>query len=88
MEETRNIKRVGNYSTSQADTDDCEYCHNAKFATVIIDGLCLDCYLIEAIKQCKAAFATMGNNTRESHTRDWCEEKFAELCEILRNIET
>ena len=46
MEETRTIKRVGNYSTSQADQEDCKHCHNADYGTVIIDGLCLACYEI------------------------------------------
>lgn len=43
MEETRNIARVGNYSTEQAHPEDCNGCHSAKFATIIVDGLCLDC---------------------------------------------
>lgn len=45
MEETRIIKRVGNYSTFQAKPNDCIICNNAKYATVIIDDICLDCTL-------------------------------------------
>jgi len=45
-QETRVIKRVGNYSTSQAYITDCTVCKNAKFGTVIIDGVCLDCLLM------------------------------------------
>lgn len=45
MEETRIIKHVGNYSYSQATPEDCEICHNAKYGTVLIDKLCLDCYI-------------------------------------------
>ena len=45
MEETRIIKRVGNYSTSQANPEDCNICHNAKWATILINNVCLDCYL-------------------------------------------
>jgi len=48
-EETRIITRVGNYSIGQSYPEDCIKCHNAKYATVIIDGLCLDCYLEECI---------------------------------------
>ena len=44
MEESKIIKRVGNYSTSQASPGDCVKCHKAKFGTMIIDGVCLDCY--------------------------------------------
>jgi len=43
-EETRRIQIVGNYSMPQAGVEDCVRCHNAKFATVIVDGLCLDCW--------------------------------------------
>lgn len=39
----RIIERVGNYSTCKAEPEDCQRCHNAAFATIIIDGLCLDC---------------------------------------------
>ena len=59
-EETRIIKRVGNYSTSQATTEDCIQCSNAKFGTIIIDGLCLDCLLIprdERIKELEILLA-------------------------------
>ena len=49
-EETRIIKRVGNYSTNQAEPGDCIICQNANFGTVIIDKICLDCYLMLAIK--------------------------------------
>jgi len=44
MEETRIIKRVGNYLTIQANTEDCIKCKNAKFATILINDLCLGCY--------------------------------------------
>lgn len=42
-EETRIITRVGNYSTAQASPEDCKRCHNAKYGTVIINDLCLNC---------------------------------------------
>ena len=45
MEEIRNIKRVGNYSMGQAEPEDCAKCHSAVWGTIIIDGLCLDCYV-------------------------------------------
>lgn len=45
MEEKRIIKRVGNYSMSQAEPTDCIICKNAMYGTVIIDGLCLSCCL-------------------------------------------
>jgi len=44
MEETRTIKRVGNYSTMQGNPEDCTRCGNAQYGTIIIDGLCLDCF--------------------------------------------
>lgn len=50
MEENRVIKRVGGYSTMQAEPEECYKCKDAKFGTVIIDGLCLDCLLAEARK--------------------------------------
>lgn len=43
-EETRIIRRVGGYSTQQAYPEDCKRCHDAALATVIIDGLCLNCF--------------------------------------------
>ena len=50
MEENRLIARVGNYSTRQAYPSDCTNCHDAKYATVIIDSLCLDCFVNAKIK--------------------------------------
>lgn len=44
MEESRIIEIVGSYSKRQVNREDCIVCHNARFATVVIDGLCLDCY--------------------------------------------
>ena len=49
MEETRIIKRVGNYSYTEAYPEDCKVCHNAKYATVLIDGVCLDCLIKKSI---------------------------------------
>jgi len=43
-EETRIIRRIGNYSTSQALQEDCIICHNALCGTILIDGICLSCY--------------------------------------------
>lgn len=43
MEETRSIGFVGRYSFKQLSPEDCKKCKDAKWATVIIDGLCLDC---------------------------------------------
>ena len=47
MEEDRSIRIVGNYSLYQAAPEDCIECKNAKYATVLIDGKCLDCLLSE-----------------------------------------
>lgn len=44
MEEKKIIRRVGNYTTGYARQEECKRCKNAKFATVLIDDLCLDCY--------------------------------------------
>jgi hypothetical protein len=45
MEETRSIKIVGRYSVGQANPEDCQTCHNATWATTLIDGICLDCFI-------------------------------------------
>ena len=45
MEDVRIVKRVGNYSTAQAEPEDCKVCGDAKYATVLIDDTCLDCLL-------------------------------------------
>jgi len=50
MEETRSIEVVGNYGFSQADEEDCQQCHKAKMGTVLIDGLCIDCFKINTIE--------------------------------------
>jgi hypothetical protein len=42
-EELRYIGRVGYYSTSQLDPTDCKGCGDARWATVIVGDLCLDC---------------------------------------------
>lgn len=39
------FKRVGRYSMGQANPEDCKSCHNAKWATVLANGVCLDCLL-------------------------------------------
>lgn len=44
-EDSRIVKRVGAYTTNQAEQNDCERCHDATWGTVLIDGLCLDCYV-------------------------------------------
>ncbi len=44
MEESKTIKRVGNYSTQQANPEDCVMCHNARFGTIVVGEVCLDCY--------------------------------------------
>ncbi len=51
MEETRIIKRVGNYSTTQAKPTDCILCQNALWGTVIIDNVCLECMEKDLIRQ-------------------------------------
>lgn len=37
------IKVVGNYRHSQAEPTDCAKCHNAKWGSVLIDGICAEC---------------------------------------------
>jgi len=45
-EETSVIKSVGR-PLEQATPEDCKKCHNAKIGTIIINGLCLDCFLAQ-----------------------------------------
>ena len=51
MEDTRTFKIVGGYSVTQADIHDCVRCHDAKYATILIDGLCLDCHEKKVIEK-------------------------------------
>lgn len=45
-EETRILKIVGAYSISigEVKPEDCIKCHNAKWGTILIDDVCLDCF--------------------------------------------
>lgn len=45
MDENRGFMRVGSYSTPQAYPEDCIKCKNAKYGTILIDKICLDCVL-------------------------------------------
>ena len=62
-EETRIIKRVGRYVTNQAYPEGCTKCGDAKFGTIIIDELCLDCLLDEVSREvAKKAYNEARNN--------------------------
>jgi len=52
MSETKlRIIKVGSYSQSKsADPQDCKVCHDAKWGTVIIEGVCTECLLAELSK--------------------------------------
>jgi len=59
-EEKRNIRMVGHYSFRQVEPEACEICHNAKYGTVLIDGVCLECHdkeieqaILELVGGCK-----------------------------------
>ena len=51
MEDKRSIRIVGNYRFTQAQPEDCLKCHNAKWATVLIDSICIDCYRKKVIEK-------------------------------------
>ena len=87
--ETRVIKRVGNYSTSQADMVDCINCNNASMATVIIDGLCLDCYVREAIEKaiqlsCKHDYLKL---CEKDNGRSIIGEFFCQICGNIKSFQ-
>jgi len=67
-EETRVIEIVGNYPKGQADTD-CIMCHNAKFGTVLVDGVCLDCMDILSVRkvQIEAMLRLMCDSENQPH---------------------
>ena len=45
MEEERSLKMVGHYSMSQGVPTDCLQCNDAKWGTVLVNDLCLDCFM-------------------------------------------
>lgn len=80
-EETRNIKVVGNYALGEAGSEDCDRCHNARFGSVIIDGICLACRDEKIIE--KEVFIKLKRFASQSLSPD----TFSNLIEILEELE-
>jgi hypothetical protein len=72
MSETKlSIIKVGNYSQStSADPQDCKVCHDAKWGTVIIDGVCAECLLAE-LSRYKAMVEWIPVTTRLPELPNW-----------------
>lgn len=79
-EESRIIKRVGYYSTSQVDPGDCKRCHNATWGTILIDNICLDCFIL------KTEEAAVIERFRIMCEESLCPESFARFDIIAEEI--
>ena len=68
-ETTKSIERVGAYSTLQCTPEDCTICKDAMYATMIVDGICLECLekrnkqLLTALRSAKRIIKALHNTS-------------------------
>ncbi|MBT9166742.1 MAG: hypothetical protein DDT19_00066 [Syntrophomonadaceae bacterium] len=93
MEEERSIRVVGNYRFPQAEPEDCKVCHSAKWATVLVNGICLDCIdnkyeetweeLREDLRDHRAELVCKASETPDKRSKALFEARYVEVSRVL-----